>query len=391
MCDTLCAIGNGRTLFAKNSDRPSTEAQVVEGFAPRNAGGMVRTQYLEISDEGSCSVVGSRPVWLWGFEHGVNEHRVAIGNEAVYTEQDGTSRDPALIGMDLVRLGLERGRTAAEAVDVMTALLETHGQGGDCYESGGTYSSSFLVADPHEAWLLETGGRTWAAKRFDSGAAISNRISLRDDWDLASADVEPGGDFDRFRHPEVGTRFADVRLAASRACLARGASALAPRDLAAHLRHHGERPWGAPGADVFDVSGLPERGAGDAAFTICMHVRGAATTNAGMVCELPDSPARPLRAWVALGSPCASVFVPIFPPEGVPGCLSDEKTWRRFAALRDRVESDASALAAIRSVLGPLEAELWAGADTAAGDERAQRDFVESIGVRIDEALDRLA
>jgi secernin len=63
---------------------------------------------------------------------GANEHGVCIGNEAVHSRlaadcDDGTAR---LLGMDLVRLGLERGATAREALDVMTSLLEEHGQGG---------------------------------------------------------------------------------------------------------------------------------------------------------------------------------------------------------------------------------------------------------------------
>ena len=373
MCDTLCAIGNGRTLFAKNSDRPHGEVQVVEAFARRDPGGTLRTQYLEIPDAGAWALLGSRPAWLWGFEHGVNEHRVAIGNEAVYTTANLNGIEPALIGMDLVRLGLERAATAALAIDEMTDLLDRYGQGGDCSEDGGTYSSSFLVADPTEAWVLETAGRTWAARRFAEGAAISNRLSLRADWDRASADVEPGADFDGWRDPGVGTGFADVRLASSRACLERGVAG--PGELAGHLRDHGEGG----------------RGLTDDEFSVCMHIRGAVNTTSAMVCELDEDPAVPLRAWIALGSPCASVFVPVFPSDGVPSELADEKTWRRFAMLRDRVEVDDAALAEIRAVLGPLEAELWEDADRVAGDRGAERSFVASVGPRLEAALDQLA
>lgn len=35
------------------------------------------------------------------------------------------------------RLALERASSAAEAVDVITSLLEAHGQGGPCEEEGG--------------------------------------------------------------------------------------------------------------------------------------------------------------------------------------------------------------------------------------------------------------
>ncbi len=123
MCDTLCAVRPAGTLFAKNSDRPSTEAQLIEALAPRAAGGALRTDYAEMPDAGACALTGSRPDWLWGLEHGVNEHRVAIGNEKTWTTLDPTKEPDALIGMDLVRLGLERGATADEALDVMTSLL----------------------------------------------------------------------------------------------------------------------------------------------------------------------------------------------------------------------------------------------------------------------------
>ena len=67
--------------------------------------------------------------WMWGVEMGANEHGVVIGNEAVWTREPCDGRNKALLGMDLVRLGLERGNTAREALDVITTLLEEHGQG----------------------------------------------------------------------------------------------------------------------------------------------------------------------------------------------------------------------------------------------------------------------
>src|SRR5207248_9110898 len=109
----------------------------------------------------------------------------------------------ALLGMDLVRLGLERGRDADEALAVMTTLLEAHGQGGSG-EPGRDepYHNAFLVADRHAAWALETSGRTWAARRVETGGlAISNRVSLSRDWTAASADVVAGSDFQRWRQP----------------------------------------------------------------------------------------------------------------------------------------------------------------------------------------------
>jgi len=394
MCDTFCAIGSGRALFAKSSDRPPDEAQVVEWFPARPGGPRVSTQYLEIADAPAFGVLGSRPDWLWGFEHGVNEHCVAVGNEKIWTVDDPKAVPPALLGMDLVRLALERARSADEALDVITALLGEHGQGGSGEEHADEpYFSSFLVADPCGAWVLETSARTWAARPVDDGAAISNRVTLGRDWTRASVDVAPGADFDRWREPTAPTGIADHRLAATRATVATGAAALGPRDLVATLRHHGERPWGPPGGDPTDVSPAPT--GVDAEWhgvTVCMHLPGYQATTASMVAELPADPEAPLRAWAALGSPCASVFVPVFPP-ALPGELSDPAQWTRFSTLRDRVDTDGAALAGIRAVLGPVEADLWDEADAlarsgAAPEHRAA--FAARAWAPVDAALTRL-
>ena len=395
MCDTLCAIGSDRTLFAKNSDRPVAEVQLVESFAPRPAGGQLRAQYIAVDDSGAFALLGCRPEWLWGLETGVNEHRVAIGNEKVFTVDNPYAVEPALLGMDLVRLGLERSRTADEALAVMTELLARHGQGGVGDRTHDEpYFSSFLLADPRRAWVLETSGRTWAARPVDQTAAISNRLTLGPDWTRASDDVRAGTDFDTYRLARAPTGHADIRLAANRACLAAGSEVLTPRILAAQMRHHGERPWGPPGGDLTSVSAPPPATMPDGTgVSVCMHVRGYQATASSMIAELPADPGRPARAWVAPGSPCVSVYVPVFPPEGGPGELGDAGVWKRFLALRERVETDADAAGAlleIRAALGPAEAELWDAADDAAGDTGAQAAFTASCWRPVASALDRL-
>jgi secernin len=396
MCDTVCVRRPGRTLFAKNSDRPITEVQVLESHDRRAEGGSLHTQYLEIDDRGAVACIGSRPSWLWGFEHGVNEHRVAIGNERVWTVDDASLSPPALIGMDLVRLGLERGRSADEAIGVITALLEEHGQGGIADTSDdGAYFSSFLVADPRAAWVLETSGRTWAARPVEGGGAISNRISLDDDWTRASADVAPGTSFDLWRDPDAWAAIADIRLACTIPAVEDADRINGAADLVALMRHHGERPWGAPGADATDVSAVPDPQIGPNAegVSVCMHVRGYdIVTAASMVCDLPVDEREPLRAWVALGSPCASIYMPVFPPHGAPLALADPESWRRFDLLRQRAEQDAEGegLAVIRSVLAPVEVELWEEADAVAAEPGRQEAFVDSVWTRVDDALRRL-
>lgn len=374
MCDTLCARGPSGMVFAKNSDRPPGEPQVTWPFGRRSSAGCwLRTQYLTIGDTGAHAALLSCPTWLWGAEHGVNEHGVAIGNERVATTHDSSAAAPALIGMDLVRLGLERARTAAEAVDAMTGLLEQCGQGGVADATHAeAYDSSFLVADATTAFVLETAGRDWAAAPFPGGTAVSNRITLGTDWERASGGLDPGDDFDRFRDATEPTGYADVRLAASRAFLASAPSGgLTPAATAAHLRDHGSGPWGTPG-DHGGVTPPPSGVRPDfSGVSVCMHVRDRYVTAASMIAELPESVAdgAPLRVWVAAGSPCASIYVPAFPrsvagpPPFVPFELSGEELWQAADAVRRHVEAHPDALADVRSTLDPVEDELWAEAD----------------------------
>ncbi len=131
MCDTLILRHQGQTWFAKNSDREPAEPQrLLRLPAVRNdPEARLRTTYLDIPQTAQRhALVISQPSWIWGAEMGVNEHGVAIGNEAVFTKLT-RQRGTALLGMDLLRLGLERGASAREALEVITGLLQRYGQG----------------------------------------------------------------------------------------------------------------------------------------------------------------------------------------------------------------------------------------------------------------------
>ncbi|MFQ5979805.1 MAG: C69 family dipeptidase [Candidatus Heimdallarchaeota archaeon] len=190
MCDTFVALAqataDGTMLFAKNSDRPHNEVQNVTHY-PRmhHKEPTLRCTYIEIPQvEETFEILLSQPIWMWGAEMGANEYGVVIGNEAVWTRvPDGP---PALLGMDLVRLGLERGQTANQASQVIIDLLEQFGQGGACAEgdSSLSYHNSFLIADRKEAWVLETAGCWWVAEKVRKPYRnISNCLSIRSDFD----------------------------------------------------------------------------------------------------------------------------------------------------------------------------------------------------------------
>ncbi len=421
MCDVICAITDAGTFFAKNSDRPVGEPQVLQSLPARHPGddpaeptpARLRTQYIEIEDAGAVPCLLSRPVWLWGAEHGVNDYHVAIGNEKIYTLDDPYEAPPALIGMDLVRLGLERSSTARQALATITALIEAHGQGGvgDAHANE-PYWSSFLIADPSEAYVLETSAGNWVARRVARGgdAAISNRVTIRSDWAMASAAFSPGEDFDRRRSPEAPTAHADVRLAASRSFLdslaahplpgTRGAfpqrhpeatvdgvTAFAGL-FASHLRDHGTGPWGNP----LDPAALPVApptfslpdGTG---VSVCMHIRSYQATTSSMVAFLPSEHGRRARGWTALGSPCVSIFVPVLVPDALPALLAEEATWQRFDLLRQSVEDDPCSIGRIRAALAPLEHSLWLEAACLDDSGAAWQAFHSSATTAIDDVL----
>ncbi|KAG5896878.1 hypothetical protein JTB14_033519 [Gonioctena quinquepunctata] len=171
--------------------------QEVLHFPATKSSDPVKCTYIEVESSGSTkSVILSKPNWMWGAEMGANECGVAIGNEAIWTNDNDGDHDPnvkRLLGMDLVRLGLERSSNATEALEVVTQLLEKYGQGGPCSKSdpGLAYHNSFIICDPTTAWVLETSGKHWVAEQVSSGYRnISNDITITTKFDRHSCGLQ---------------------------------------------------------------------------------------------------------------------------------------------------------------------------------------------------------
>ena len=197
MCDTFVALppstADGSIIFGKNSDREPNEAQALEYYPAQtySEGDMLRCTYIKIPQvRETHAVLLNRPFWMWGAEMGANDKGVVIGNEAVWTKMPLT-RKGGLTGMDLLRLALERSATAADALETMVQLLSDHGQGGICgyQDRRMVYHNSFIVADPDEAWVLETAGPLWAALKVKDVYTISNGLTIGGEFDQCHPDL----------------------------------------------------------------------------------------------------------------------------------------------------------------------------------------------------------
>jgi secernin len=196
MCDTIVAAGpatlDGSVILAKNSDREPNEAQLLKHI--------LVTKHLEGADQ-KCTYVSipstlqtnevliSKPSWMWGCEMGVNSFGVAIGNEAVFTREPYEKL--GLIGMDLIRIALERTETAYDALLHITNLIDEFGQGGNCgFRQKLYYHNSFIITDQNDVWVLETANKHWIAKKIEGIYTISNGLTIETDFDLASQGIE---------------------------------------------------------------------------------------------------------------------------------------------------------------------------------------------------------
>jgi len=291
VCDTAVRVLSEGVLFAKNSDRDPNEGQALD-WQPRHQhapGTRLRCTWIDIPQvPETAAVLLSRPFWMWGAEIGANEHGVVIGNEAVFTRQPYA--ESGLLGMDLLRLALERARTAEGAVQVMVELLETHGQGGGCGHEDRTftYHNSFLVADPTGAIVLETAGRHWATERVtEGGRSISNGLT-----------IEP---FAREHSDRVRSRAASCAKRRARS-ESLASAATGPADMMELLRDHGPTRGHTPRySRVNGAMGAP-----------CVHAGGMVANSQTTASWVSSLTPEARHHWVTgTSSPCASLFKPV--------------------------------------------------------------------------------
>ena len=356
-CDTfvLPAEANffGSNLMAKNSDRPIGEAQALTwtGGAEHARGETVRCTYISVPQaEKTYGVLGSKPYWIWGYEMGVNEKGVMIGNEAQGSKAAESGCENELLGMDLLRFGLERGATAREAMEVITALLEEYGQNANAsrlYDK--RYENSFFIADREEIWLLETAGRMWAAKRIEEPYAISNCYTIVKPDECSEALEKYARDKgwlaadERFNFakaytaPAARQTGAVPRMRRLRALLEAEDEPLDAVTIKAILRDHFE-------GTLIE----PRFGASFGTFpSICMHAmtRDGSQTAASMICRWTENVGPVMR--YAYSLPCTSVYIPAYCTGALPSLMSaggekfDENSlWWLFERLATAVSAD---------------------------------------------------
>jgi len=447
-CDTFAVKEShsslGGAILAKNSDRPAREAQPLRYLPARRGHDRLRLAYVEIDDTAeTIPHLGSSPYWCWGHEFGLNGHGVAIGNEAIFTRdlaanqarhRNGERVEPGILGMELLRLALERAGSARAAVEVMTDLIERYGQWGAGTRSqdpaAAAYDNSYLVADAAEIWVLETTGRRWAAKVVDQPTwSLSNEPTLRDDWTQSAGDLaewagsngwpSAGGRLDfatAVTDPAVPLQVSHIRLQRSHSLL-RGFLDDGPigfTETRKVLSDHYENSF---------LQGPKFNPARPDFLTLCMHHSTAGftwgNTAASTITVLPKD-GTPVMWWAPV-TPCTSVYLPTVVGEsGVPGLLAtagtargagpnpeqadedryaEDSMWWRFQRLLELVAGDELGSAyhdrqpVVRSAFDALQAEFLDEAQSLSRQHADPADWAvltESCMHRACAATDRL-
>lgn len=365
MCDTIVVapkVTGGTLFFAKNSDREPNEPQSIVYFPSRiPEEEEINATYITIPQvKRTNALILSKPSWIWGGEMGVNNKNVVIGNEAVFTKEPVSKE--GLLGMDILRIALERADSADSALEIIISLLETPGQGGNgAFYKKLMYHNSFIIADKRKVWVLETAGKYWVAKEIETIGSISNALTIGNDFDMIHPEAikhavkkrwcKSIDDFE-FKKAYGKELYAflsggKVRKKRTEKLLRDALPDVDAKKLFGILRDHGEKETITKGSMK----------------TICMHAGGiiSSQTTASMVCEISEK----TTVWVTSSSaPCLSIFKPVWfdsensslPYNSEVEALKHWFHWERFHRRALRNYSQAKEL--FEELATPLERKL---------------------------------
>lgn len=372
MCDTFVALSNatrtGSVLLAKSADTEINEAQHVfkkqrQSFSE---GAQLRVTHRLIPQASEThEFLIDKSFWLYGGEIGVNEHGVAVGNEAVFSKIE--SKSDGVILIDLLRLVLERCSTRHQALSMIGEILREFGQGGNCELRGNShFDGSFIVSDREGALVIETAGSEWAAREVEDFATISNAYTIHENWSACSLASEGKKPADFAAEVEVAEMArcvgAHERQAASHGFLAARVGQIDVRTMADLLRYTGEGDYD-PSADA-----LPSR--------ICMHAapyeyRFWQATGA----LIADTRGDDVMAWVtATSGNDTSIFKPVFFGVDLPDLgPAPRESYTPGAYWWNHERLHRRAMAAYHEVVPDLRAEIEVLEDKFFGDSETVR------------------
>jgi secernin len=403
MCDTFVSISNSTlnrsVILAKDSDREPNEPHIIVRVKGKkhNKGDMVKCTYIEIEEASETyDVYLFKPSWIWGAEMGVNEYGLAIGNEAVFTK---INQGPdALLGMDILRLCLERCKTAKDAVEYIGFLLEKYGQGGNCgYTSSLRYHNSYIVADFNSAYVVDTAGKYWVAEKVKNVRSISNSVSIGKNFDLCSKDLIENAARNMWCSSKLDFNFkecyddknmteivgGDLRRTVSQSILNHIKGTVTVDEMKKLLRYHDETTCG----NQFSILSAND---------ICAHGgdTSQSQTTGSFVVELIDGR---INIWATGSSlPCVSVFKPIWFTKDT--SLFDEnntedaaKVWKKREIFRRMIlENKIKNLNEYKKDIKKLETELEDMASKVSSDKEKVKLTKYSFE-REDEIIDKYA
>jgi len=234
--------------------------------------------------------------------HAINEWGVAIVSASIYRGKVKGSEPDGVDFFDVNRLVAEREKSAEQGAELIGKLIEQYGYASHAKDKD--QGQVWVVADPHDAWVVEcAGGHHWVARRIQediynasNAATITKKFDRGSDviqYALDEKWIKTKEDFDWSRDFAEGTYHWKERYDAIRGYLTTPEryGRITPQTIRDMLRKKG----------VGNVRSIPS-----SQTTTIVHLRSQA-----------PAPLR-AKAWIATRSPYANnLFLPLYALEEV--------------------------------------------------------------------------